>query len=740
MNTNTEIKITGMSCAACSARIEKRIKGLPGVEKASVNLPMEKLWVEYDASLVTETVFREAVEDLGFGVIELEKSAEEERSIRDDEVRTLRIHVLASLMLSSPLLAAMVTSWFGFHVDFLHNPVVQLALATPVQFVLGYRFYKNAYHSLRSMSPGMDLLVVMGTSAAYFFSIYNGFLSPLRDSGNIHLYFETSAVLITFILSGKYLEAAAKGRTSEAIKKLIGLQPKTARRIAGDIVEEVPVDVLVPGDVIVVSPGERIPVDGIVLKGRSSVDESMISGESMPVEKMEGDAVTGATVNNFGSLTCRATKVGKDTFLAQIVKIVEEAQTSKAPIQRIADMVAGIFVPIVLVISVITFAVWYFILGNPEMAFISAVSVLVIACPCAMGLATPTAIMVGTGLGAQNGILIKRGDVLEKAHTITTVIFDKTGTLTHGKPVVTDIITNGKFNEETLVSIAAGAEKHSEHPLGKAVCDYAVMKNITFSDAASFIAEPGKGIQAVVDDMNVIAGTRGFLQESGVSTDSIDERVTALSAKGRTIICIAVDNHAAGGIAVADTMKESSTQAVKELRDMKIDVFMITGDSIEVARQIAQEAGIPEVNVAAQVLPQKKAQAVKRMMNDTSVVAMIGDGINDAPALAYADVGIAIGTGTDVAIETSDITLIRDDLRAIPAALRLSRASISKIKQNLFWAFIYNIIGIPLAASGMLNPVFAGAAMALSSVSVVTNSLLLKRFDPYKTHSKFKAV
>lgn len=692
---------------------------------------MEKLWVEFDPTLVSENQFREAVEYLGFGFINEGKNEDDETRMKDREVSILRINVILSLLLSAPLLAAMITEWAGVHISLLHNFLFQFTLATPVQFVLGFRFYRNAYHSLRSLSPGMDLLVVLGTSAAYFFSIYNGLISPHRDSGIMHLYFETSAVLITFILAGKYLEAAAKGRTSEAIKKLIGLQPKTARRIIGDIVQEVPVNKLMSGDIISVSPGERIPVDGIVLKGNSSVDESMISGESMPVEKKGGDIVTGATVNNTGSLTIQATRVGRDTFLEQIVKIVEEAQTSKAPIQRIADRVAGVFVPVVLIISLITFAVWFFAADDPVMAFISAVSVLVIACPCAMGLATPTAIMVGTGLGAENGILFKRGDILEKAYTVTTVVFDKTGTLTNARPTVTDILVYGGYDEETLIAVAAAAENKSEHPIGKAICSYAGENGIKFPEAEIFTAEPGLGIRAVVDGMNVLAGTEIFLKNEAIAIDVFRDDVHGLSGQGKTVIGIAIDNNAAGIIAVADTIRESSSVAVQELQTMGLNVYMISGDSEEAAREIARHAGIPETNVIARVLPQKKAEEVEKMKRDNHIVAMIGDGINDAPALAYADVGIAVGTGTDIAIETSDITLTRDDLRAVPAALRLSRKTIATIKLNLFWAFIYNIIGIPLAASGMLNPVFAGAAMALSSVSVITNSLFIKRFRPF---------
>nr|WP_277352308.1 copper-translocating P-type ATPase [Caloranaerobacter azorensis] len=601
----------------------------------------------------------------------------------------------------------------------LDNGYLQLALATLVQFIIGYRFYKGAYHSLKGGGANMDVLVALGTSAAYFYSLYN------LISGVKEYYFEASAVIITLILLGKMLEAIAKGRTSEAIKKLMNLQAKTARVIRDGKELDIPVEQVVVGDIVVVRPGEKIPVDGIVIEGNSSVDESMLTGESIPVDKKEGDEVIGATINKHGTFKFKATKIGRDTVLSQIIKLVEEAQGSKAPIQRLADKVAGIFVPTVIGIAILTFAIWYFVEGDFTNALINAVAVLVIACPCALGLATPTAIMVGTGKGAENGILIKGGEYLERAHQIDTLIFDKTGTITKGEPEVTDIISFNKSKEDIL-KFAAIAEKASEHPLGQAIVKKGEESGIKLTDSEKFNAIPGHGIFAVIEGKEVYLGNRKLMKDKNINIEDIEDEIVNLESQGKTAMILSINGRAEGIIAVADTVKEHSREAIKQLKSMGIEVYMITGDNERTANAIAREVGIE--NVIAEVLPEHKAQEVQKLKAQGKKVGMVGDGINDAPALVKADIGFAIGTGTDVAIEAADITLMKGDLRDIVLAIRLSRRTMRTIKQNLFWAFFYNSIGIPLAALGFLNPMIAGAAMAFSSVSVVSNSLRLKRF------------
>ncbi|WP_427338130.1 copper-translocating P-type ATPase [Caloranaerobacter sp. DY30410] len=606
----------------------------------------------------------------------------------------------------------------GIH-TILDNGYVQLALATPVQFIIGYRFYKGAYHSLKGGGANMDVLVALGTSSAYFYSLYNLIV------GVKEYYFEASAVIITLILLGKMLEAIAKGRTSEAIKKLMNLQAKTARVIRDGKELDIPVEEVVVGDIVVVRPGEKIPVDGVVIEGNSSVDESMLTGESIPVDKKEGDEVIGATINKHGTFKFKATKIGKDTVLSQIIKLVEEAQGSKAPVQRLADKVAGIFVPAVIGIAVLTFVIWYFVNGDFANALINAVAVLVIACPCALGLATPTAIMVGTGKGAENGILIKGGEYLEKAHQINTLVFDKTGTITKGEPEVTDIISFNKSKEDIL-KFAAIAEKASEHPLGQAIVKKGEESGIKLIDPERFNAIPGHGIFAVVEGNEIYLGNRKLMKDKNIDIKDIEDEIVNLENQGKTAMILSVNGRVEGIIAVADTVKEHSREAIKELKSMGIEVYMITGDNERTAKAIAREVGIE--NVIAEVLPEHKAQEVEKLKAQGKKVGMVGDGINDAPALAKADIGFAIGTGTDVAIEAADITLMKGDLRGIVLAIRLSRKTMRTIKQNLFWAFFYNTAGIPLAALGFLNPMIAGAAMAFSSVSVVSNSLRLKRF------------
>lgn len=724
------LKISGMSCAACSARVEKVLGRMDGVYSAVVNLASEKASVEYDSSKIKVSDIIKAVDSIGYKAERADEiSSDREKEQREKEIRRLRLELVISAVLTAPLLFSMLLMVTGIDIPFFHNEYFQLIIATPVQFIIGFRFYRNAYHALRSRSANMDVLIAMGTTASYFFSIYNAFFA-----GHGHemkeLYFETSAVIITLILLGKYLEAVAKGRTSEAIKKLMGLQAKTARVVRDGEEEDIPVEQVVPGDVIIVRPGEKIPVDGKILEGNSAVDESMLTGESIPVEKKAGDFVVGATINRFGTFRFEATRVGKDTVLSQIIRMVEEAQGSRAPIQKIADKVSGVFVPAVLGIALVTFLAWYLISGDFAQAVVSAVSVLVIACPCALGLATPTAIMVGTGRGAENGILIKGGEHLEMMCRLNAVVLDKTGTVTKGQPEVTDVIPLGNMERGYVLRLAAVAEKNSEHPLGEAIYEYGIKEANTIPDAEQFGAIPGKGVRAVVDEREIYIGTRMLMQETGIDTEPAEAVIAGLEDEGKTAMLMAADGRLEAVMAVADTLKEGSKEAIDELKKMGIEVYMITGDNKRTAASIARQAGI--ANVLAEVLPEHKAEEIRKLKDQGKKTAMAGDGINDAPALAAADIGIAMGTGTDVAIEAADITLLRGDLMLIPAAIRLSRMTMRKIKQNLFWAFIYNIIGIPFAAFGLLNPMIAGGAMAFSSVSVVANSLSLKRFDPVK--------
>ena len=722
------LDIGGMSCAACSAAIDKVLNAQNGIKSASVNLTTEKAVVEYDSSIIKPSQIADRVNAMGYtAALPKDDGGDYEKERREKETKKLKRELTASIILSSPLLLGMIFMIAGINVPLLHNPYFQMAVATPVQFIIGFKFYKNAYYALKSKSANMDVLIAMGTSAAYFMSVYNTFFQQgaMKD-----LYFESAVVIITLILLGKYFEAVAKGKTSEAIKKLMGLQAKTARVIVNGEEKDIPIEEVTSGDIISVRPGEKIPVDGVITEGLSSVDESMITGESIPVEKKAGDKVLGASINKLGSFKMKAEKVGKDTMLSQIIKMVEDAQGSKAPIQKIADKVSGIFVPVVVSIAIVTFLVWYFIVKDTTMGFVSMVSVLVIACPCALGLATPTAIMVGTGKGAENGILIKGGEHLERAYKIDTVVLDKTGTITKGEPEVTDIVSLNGEPADDILSVAASAEKNSEHPLAAAIYQRAIEKKLKITEPEKFEAVPGMGISAQINGRNVLIGTRNLLAQNGILTDNAELEISRLENEGKTAMLMAADKKLIAVIAVADTIKENSKQAVAELKKLGIEVYMLTGDNKRTAEAIAKQAGID--NVIAEVLPEHKADEVSRLKTAGRVVAMAGDGINDAPALASADIGMAMGTGTDVAIEAADITLISGDLRAIPAAVRLSKKTMNKIKQNLFWAFFYNVIGIPVAALGFLNPMIAGAAMAFSSVSVVTNSLSLKRFKPYK--------
>jgi len=717
----TTLIIEGMTCAACSSRVEKVLNKQEGVVKATVNLSTNKAVVEYPSGVIDEDILVKIIEKAGYKAeIEIERDLDREKELREKEIKSLKMSFIFSAALSLPLFSAMFFHMAGIH-TILTNGWFQLILATPVQFLIGYRFYKGAYNSLRGGGANMDVLVSMGTSSAYFYSIYN------LITGVHEYYFEASAVIITLILLGKTFEAVAKGKTSEAIKKLIGLQPKTARIIKDGVEMDISIEKVEIGDIVVVRPGERIPVDGIVVEGNSAVDESMITGESIPIDKTVDDEVIGATINKFGTFKFRATKIGKDTVLSQIIKLVEDAQGSKAPVQRLADKIAGVFVPVVVVIALITFLGFYFIGGNFNIGLINAVAVLVIACPCALGLATPTAIMVGTGKGAENGILIKSGEHLERAHKIDTIVFDKTGTITKGEPEVTDIISFNDMGRDEILRIAASVERTSEHPLGQSIVKKGEEELLKLLEPEKFMAIPGKGLKATFEGKEVFIGNRKLMSDNNISIANGEEILLKLEEEGKTAMLLSLDNKLSGILAVADKIKETSRDAIEELKNMGLDIYMITGDNERTAKAIAKEVGI--TNVLAEVLPENKAEVVEEIKSRGKNVGMVGDGINDAPALAAADVGFAIGTGTDVAMEAADITLMRGDLSSIVTAIRLSHRTMRTIKQNLFWAFFYNSIGIPFAALGFLDPMIAGAAMAFSSVSVVTNSLRLKKFN-----------
>ncbi len=711
--------VEGMTCAACSARVEKMLGKVEGVVKVNVNLSTNKAIVDFPSGVVETSALIAAVEKAGYKAqVQRESDVDKEKQMREKEIKSLKTSFIISLILTAPLVAAMFFHMAG-QTNILTNGYFQWALATPVQFIIGYRFYRGAYHSVRGGGANMDVLIVLGTSAAYFYSIYN-LINMVHE-----YYFEASAVIITLIVLGKLFEAIAKGKTSEAIKKLMGLQPKTARVIRNDTEMDIDIDDLLVGDIIVVRPGEKVPVDGIIVEGSSALDESMITGESIPVDKKEGDQVIGATINKFGAFKFKATKIGKDTVLSQIIRLVEDAQGSKAPVQKLADKISGIFVPTVLVIALVTFLIFYF-LGDFNTGLINAVAILVIACPCALGLATPTAIMVGTGKGAENGILIKSGEHLEMAHKMDAIIFDKTGTITKGEPEVTDVEAVNGFDENELLRIAGSVEKTSEHPLGQAIVGYAESQLVMLKDAESFAAVPGKGLRAKFEGRDVLIGNRKLMNEGSIDLTGMEDEISSLEEQGKTAMIVSVDGKLAGIIAVADQIKNTSLTAIKELQDMGLQVYMITGDNERTAKAIASQVGIG--NVVADVLPEHKASKVEELKGQGKHVGMVGDGINDAPALAAADVGFAIGTGTDVAMEAADITLMRGDLSGVVTAIRLSHRTMKTIKQNLFWAFFYNSVGIPFAALGFLNPMIAGAAMAFSSVSVVTNSLRLRNF------------
>lgn len=738
------LKIEGMTCAACVRAVERAVKKLNGIENAEVNLATEKLTVSYDPYLIRVSEIKKAVEKAGYKAVDEEMSVDADKDRKDREKKALWTRFIISLIFTVPLLYISMGHMTGLPLSHFLDPMmhplrfalVQLFLTIPVA-VMGYRYYIVGFKTLLKGSPNMDSLIAIGTGAAVVYGIF-ATIQIIRgnDSYAMKLYFESAAVILTLITLGKYFETVSKGKTSEAIKKLMGLTPKTAVIMRNDSEVEIPIDEVEVGDIIVVKPGERVPVDGIVIEGTTSVDESMLTGESIPVEKNVGDTVIGASINKNGSIKYKATRVGKDTVLSQIIKLVEDAQGSKAPIAKLADVIAGYFVPIVMILAILSGLGWYFF-GRESAVFALTIfiSVLVIACPCALGLATPTAIMVGTGKGAEYGVLIKSGEALEIAHKIDTVVFDKTGTITEGKPKVTDVYAAENITEEELIMIAASAEKGSEHPLGEAIVKHAGELGIKTKNISDFKAIPGHGIEVTIDEKTVLLGNRKLMADRNISMDKWEELSDKLADDGKTPMYIAVSGRLAGIIAVADTVKETSKKAIEQLHKMGIKVAMITGDNKKTAHAIAKQVGIDRV--LSEVLPQDKAEEVKKLQSEGSKVAMVGDGINDAPALAQADIGIAIGSGTDVAIESADIVLMRSDLKDVATAIQLSRATIRNIKENLFWAFAYNSIGIPVAmgilhifGGPLLNPMIAGAAMSLSSVSVVTNALRLRRFKP----------
>ncbi len=741
------IKVGGMTCAACTQRVEKAIAKLEGISTVSVNLATENATFEYDPQVIRLSAVKECIEKTGYKALD-KNSVDEDRLRKQKEIKTLWTKFIVAVVFGLPLLyfaMAPMVSWWPFPIPKALNPmmfplryaVLQMTLVVPI-IIAGYRFYTVGFKALLQRSPNMDSLVAIGTTAAIIFSIYNTYRIAAGHFMAVEsLYYETAGVIIALILLGKSLEAVSKGKTSEAIKKLMGLAPKTATVINDGKETQLPIEDVEIGDLILVRPGEKIPVDGIVLEGTTSIDEAMLTGESMPVDKKAGDKVFAASINKNGMIKFKTTKVGADTALAQIIKLVEDAQGSKAPIAKMADIVSGYFVPVVCGLALLAFLAWFLTGQSLAFSLTIFISVIVIACPCALGLATPTAIMVGTGKGAENGILIKGGEALETAHKINTIVFDKTGTITEGKPEVTDIIPAEGIDPERLLQIAASGEKGSEHPLGEAIVRKAEKDRMPFLTVESFEAIPGHGIQVTIEQSDIYIGNKKLMDQRGISLEGLKETSDRLAGEGKTPMYVAMDGSLAGIIAVADVVKESSAKAIRKLQTMGIEVAMITGDNRRTAEAIAKQVGIDRI--LAEVLPQDKSNEVKKLQAEGKKVCMVGDGINDAPALVQADIGIAIGSGTDVAMESADIVLMKSDLMDVTTAIRLSKSTIRNIKQNLFWAFGYNVAGIPIAAGllhlfggPLLNPIFAAAAMAFSSVSVVSNALRLKGFKASK--------
>ena len=748
---NLSLKLKGMSCASCANNIEQAILAVAGVIDCHVNFGAEQITINYEPKQTNLAKIQAAIVDAGYSSFQLETEGKDIAEVasklaaEQELILKLTTGIVISIILFFGSLPMMTGLHLPFVPKFFHNPWFQLVLTTPVEFWCGGSFFRNAWKSLKHRTATMDTLIALGTGTAYFYSLFVTLFPGMFISQGleIHVYYEVAAMVVTLILLGRFFEHRAKGQTSEAIHKLMGMQAKIARVIRDDLEMDIPINKVIVNDLILVRPGEKIPVDGEVIDGNSTVDEAMVTGESVPVKKQPGDEVIGSTINKTGSFKFKATRVGKDTFLAQIVKLVQEAQGSKAPIQRLADQVTGWFVPAVIVIAILTFMIWFSITANFTLAMMTMVGVLIIACPCALGLATPTSVMVGTGKGAENGILIKSAESLELAHKINIIVVDKTGTLTQGKPTVTDFITikgTANGNELQLLKLAASVEHKSEHPLAEAVVKYTINQAVSLADVKNFAAIVGSGVQGIVYDQLVQVGTQRWFTELGIDTDVLEPHQTIWENEGKTVIWLALNGKSEAIMAITDALKPSSLIAVKALQKLGLEVVMLTGDNQKTAQTIANQVGITQV--FAQVRPDQKAAMIKSLQqkkvgNKFKIVAMVGDGINDAPALAQADVGIAIGTGTDVAIAASDITLISGDLQAIVTAIQLSRATINNIRQNLFFAFIYNIIGIPIAAGILypffgllLNPIIAGAAMAFSSVSVVSNALRLRNFQP----------
>lgn len=743
MQKELSYTVEGMTCAACSKAVERAAKKTDGVIQADVNLMTEKLIVKVDPNEFNASDLSKKVSIAGYKLIQ-EQTTDIHQHKKEQEIKILRLKVILAALFTLPLLYISMGHMIGLplptiimpHEEPFNFALIQFILTLPV-VIIGYKFYTVGFKTLVLRNPNMDSLVALGTSAAFLYGVYTLFEIGLGMTHSADLYFESAAVIITMILLGKYFESVSKGKTSEAIKKMMDLAPKNATVVVNGLEQVIKIEEVQTGDIIKVKPGEKMPVDGIVIEGNTSVDESMLTGESIPVEKTTGDVIIGASVNKNGSILYKATKVGKDSTLAQIIKLVENAQTSKAPIAKLADRISSVFVPIVLVLAIITFGFWMLMGESFEFSMKTMIAVLVIACPCALGLATPTAIMVGTGKGAEYGILIKSGESLEKAHKITAVVLDKTGTITNGKPKVTDVLTSSQYHEDQLIQWVASAESQSEHPLGEAILSYAKEKGFGLKKTEQFENIPGKGIKAVIDDKRLLIGNDKILLDKKIKLGQLKVISDELSSKGKTVMYVIIDEVLSGLIAVQDTVKETSIQAIEQLKAQNIEVYMLTGDNQKTASAIASVVGIK--NVYSEVLPDQKSEIVMKLQSEKHHVAMVGDGINDAVALAQSDVGFAIGSGTDVAMESADIVLMKSDLRDVSIAIELSKKTIKNIKENLFWAFIYNTLGIPVAMGilylfdgPLLNPMLAGAAMSFSSVSVVLNALRLKKFQPKK--------